>query len=128
MIEKYSDHAANERTFLAWIRTGIAVIAFGFVVEKFNIFVRSLAEAGASISGSQLQLKHLSGGFSHYDGLVWIGIGVAIIIVSIVRFVRTARMIDDEATHSAGGARAEVVLAITLAVAIAVTAIYLAMA
>ena len=79
MIEKYSDHAANERTFLAWIRTGIAVIAFGFVVEKFNIFVR------------------------------------------------TARMIDDEATHSAGGARAEVVLAITLALAIAVTAIYLAM-
>ncbi|MBK5198949.1 MAG: DUF202 domain-containing protein, partial [Methyloceanibacter sp.] len=34
MIQEYSDHAANERTFLAWIRTGIVVIAFGFVVEK----------------------------------------------------------------------------------------------
>jgi len=36
MIRGYSDHAANERTFLAWVRTGIAVIAFGFVVEKFK--------------------------------------------------------------------------------------------
>ena len=39
MIGGYSDHAANERTFLAWVRTGIAVIAFGFVIEKFNLFV-----------------------------------------------------------------------------------------
>ncbi len=36
MIRGYSDHAANERTFLAWVRTGIAVIAFGFVIEKFT--------------------------------------------------------------------------------------------
>ena len=37
MIGNYSDHAANERTFLAWVRTGIAVIAVGFVIEKFNL-------------------------------------------------------------------------------------------
>jgi putative membrane protein len=37
MIPGYSDHAANERTLLAWVRTGIALIAFGFVVEKFNL-------------------------------------------------------------------------------------------
>ena len=30
MIKRYSDHAANERTFLAWVRTAIAVMAFGF--------------------------------------------------------------------------------------------------
>ena len=34
MLRGYSDHAANERTFLAWVRTGIAVIAFGFVIRK----------------------------------------------------------------------------------------------
>jgi putative membrane protein len=28
---------ANERTFLAWIRTGIGIMAFGFVVEKFGL-------------------------------------------------------------------------------------------
>jgi putative membrane protein len=44
MIRGYSDHAANERTFLAWLRTSIAVIAFGFVVEKFNLFALTLLE------------------------------------------------------------------------------------
>jgi putative membrane protein len=34
MIRKFSDHSANERTFLAWVRTAIAVMAFGFLVEK----------------------------------------------------------------------------------------------
>ena len=36
MIRNCTEHSANERTFLAWIRTGIAVIALGFVLEKFN--------------------------------------------------------------------------------------------
>ena len=39
MIRGYSDHAANERTFLAWVRTGIAIVVFGFVIEKFNLFL-----------------------------------------------------------------------------------------
>ncbi|HEV3286504.1 MAG TPA: DUF202 domain-containing protein, partial [Steroidobacteraceae bacterium] len=43
MIGGFSDHAANERTFLAWVRTGIAVIAFGFVIEKFNLFMLTIA-------------------------------------------------------------------------------------
>jgi uncharacterized membrane protein YidH (DUF202 family) len=45
MIRGYSDHAANEWTFLAWLRTSIAVIAFGFVVEKFNLFALTLLDA-----------------------------------------------------------------------------------
>ena len=43
MIGDYRDHAANERTFLAWIRTAIAVIAFGIVIEKLNLFMLALA-------------------------------------------------------------------------------------
>jgi putative membrane protein len=38
-----SDHLANERTFLAWIRTGIGIMAFGFVVVKFTLFVKQLS-------------------------------------------------------------------------------------
>jgi putative membrane protein len=57
MIDRYSDHAANERTFLAWIRTGIATIAFGFVVEKFNLFVLTLAEANSIDAARRLQLE-----------------------------------------------------------------------
>jgi putative membrane protein len=114
MIEKYSDHAANERTFLAWVRTGIAIIAFGFVVEKFNLFVRSILEANASDGATRLRLERFSGSFSHYDGLALILIGMAIIVLSLVRFVRTSRMIDDQQSHAAGGIKVEFVLAMIL--------------
>jgi putative membrane protein len=36
-------HFANERTFLSWIRTAIGIMAFGFVVEKFSLFLKYLA-------------------------------------------------------------------------------------
>ena len=39
MINRFSDHAANERTYLAWVRTAVAVMAFGFPVEKFDLFL-----------------------------------------------------------------------------------------
>lgn len=51
MIRDYADHAANERTFLAWLRTGIAVVAFGFVIEKFNLFVLAMAD-GTSLDAA----------------------------------------------------------------------------
>lgn len=40
---KVSDHMANERIYLAWVRTGITVIALGFVVAKFGIIVKEFA-------------------------------------------------------------------------------------
>lgn len=57
-IDNVRDHLANERTFLAWIRTSISIIVFGFVVAKFGItlreflFIQSRAvkESGASLS------------------------------------------------------------------------------
>ena len=41
--KKSSEFLANERTFLAWIRTSIAVISLGFVVAKFGVWLRELA-------------------------------------------------------------------------------------
>ncbi len=38
-----TEYLANERTFLAWIRTSIAVISLGFVVAKFGVWLRELA-------------------------------------------------------------------------------------
>ena len=125
MIERYSDHAANERTFLAWVRTGIAVIAFGFVVEKFNLFVRTLAEAESA--GQLHGLQRLSGSFNRYDGLVLILIGIAIIVVSLFRFIRTSRLIDDQERHSAASVRTELTLAVVLALVVATTTLYFAL-
>jgi hypothetical protein len=67
MIRGYSDHAANERTFLAWVRTGIAVIAFGFVIEKFNLFVLTMANANSLDARRRLQLERQSRRRPQYD-------------------------------------------------------------
>ena len=55
MIKRYSDHAANERTFLAWVRTAIAVMAFGFVIERFDLFLRSTVP---SVGSAEIAAPH----------------------------------------------------------------------
>src|SRR5262249_19093338 len=126
MIDKYSDHAANERTFLAWVRTGIATIAFGFVVEKFNLFVLTLAEANSIDAARRAQLEKFSGSFSHYDGFALILVGMGIIAVSLVRFVRTTRLIDDQQTRSASSVRSELILSVVLVLIGATLTVHLA--
>jgi len=58
MIKNFGDHSANERTFLAWVRTAIGIMAFGFLVEKFDLFLQlaapSLAGRTISIPGQRL--------------------------------------------------------------------------
>lgn len=125
MIRGYSDHAANERTFLAWVRTGIAVMAFGFVIEKFNLFVLTVATATSLDAGRRLQLERLSGPLGRYDGLALILVGLALVVVAAARFVRTARLLNDPEMHAAGGVRAEVILSAALAVIVAGFSAYL---
>ena len=43
MINRYTDYAANEQTYLAWVRTAITVMAFGSQVEKFDLFLEVAA-------------------------------------------------------------------------------------
>ena len=105
MISGYSDHAANERTFLAWIRTGIAVIAFGLLIEKFNLFLLTLAAAGLSGDARRSQLAMLSGRIGRSDGLVLILGGVGLVLLATLRFVRTTRMLDDSLAHAASSVR-----------------------
>jgi len=125
MIRGYSDHAANERTFLAWVRTGIAVIAFGFVIEKFNLFVLTMASASSLDAGHRLQLERVSGPFGRYDGLALVIVGLALIVTAAVRFVRTGRRLDDQEIHPAGSLRAELILSAALALFVAGISAYL---
>lgn len=41
-IDRQREHQANERTFLAWLRTSIALIGFGFAIARFGLFLREL--------------------------------------------------------------------------------------
>jgi putative membrane protein len=127
MIRGYSDHAANERTFLAWVRTAIAVIAFGFVIEKFNLFVLTVENANLLDADRRLQLERLSGPLGRYDGLALILFGLVLVVIAAIRFVRTERLLDDQEAHSTGGSRAEVLLSAALALFVAGWTIYLAL-
>jgi inner membrane protein YidH len=124
MIQGYSDHAANERTFLAWVRTGIAVIAFGFVVEKFNLFVLTLARAAGL--EQRLRIAALAGSAGRYEGLAFIMVGIAIIVLSTIRFVRTSALLDDSSVHFAKSVRAELFVSAALIVLVASYSIYIA--
>jgi putative membrane protein len=80
-LGKASDHLANERTFLAWIRTSISVIVFGFVVAKFGItlreFLRMQTKAGRE-SGMSLAI-----------GVGFMAMGIFMALVSLVRYRTT---------------------------------------
>lgn len=109
MIRSYSDHAANERTFLAWVRTAVAIMAFGFVVEKFNIFVET-ARAALGVRAPHLASQR----FGEVVGLVLMVMGLAMVAVAAGRFLRTARAIDDDGEAPGPGARLDVSLAVLL--------------
>jgi putative membrane protein len=125
MIEGYSDHAANERTFLAWVRTGIAVIALGLVIEKFNLFMEALTMEVSS-ARVHAQVLRSVGALGRYEGLAFILGGVALIMFSTVRFVRTTSLLEDKEPHSIKSVRAELIVSAVLVLLVASYSIYLA--
>ena len=123
MIKNFSDHAANERTFLAWVRTAIAVMAFGFLVEKFDLF---LEIAAPSLAG---RVRSLPGEpFANIAGLTFIMLGTAMVIVAAVRFVGLARRIDQDKLEAGMGARLDLALAALLALLGAALFLYMGQA
>ncbi|QPH40590.1 YidH family protein [Pedobacter endophyticus] len=78
-----NDHLANERTFLAWIRTSIAVMGFGFVVVKFSLFVRQISAA----LGTSVQVHQT--GNSHNLGIMLVALGAVMILLAYLRYHST---------------------------------------
>jgi putative membrane protein len=86
---KISDHLANERTFLAWIRTSVGLMGFGFVVVKFSIFVKQISiDMGRSIPVT-------SHGYSSAMGIGLVAFGALIGILSFSRYRKIEKQISD---------------------------------
>ena len=68
-----NDTLANERTFLAYIRTAVAFIAFGFVIARFSLFTEEVA----NVVHGAVPARGLSTAFGTMMALV--GIGVALL-------------------------------------------------
>jgi len=83
-----SDHLANERTFLAWIRTSISVVGLGFVVAKFSVWLRELA----SRFGNATTEHHVS--LSLPLGVAMMSMGGVLSLMASWRYRRVRRAIE----------------------------------
>jgi putative membrane protein len=82
------NHMANERTFLAWCRTGISLIIFGFVIERFDLLIRELR----TYSAHPEMIRYT--GKTHDMGLIIFILGALIILMAGWRFFYIRRHIN----------------------------------
>jgi putative membrane protein len=90
------DHLANERTFLAWVRTGVAIVVFGFAIGRFAIAIRQWMQ----IEGQGHVVP--TSGLSVWFGTVAILAGVLVSVAGLVRYRRTREQIDSGNFQPAG--------------------------
>jgi putative membrane protein len=93
-LSRARDHQANERTFLAWLRTGIALVVFGFAIGRFAIAIRQFARIEGQASADT--------GFSVWFGMVAMIGGVVLILAGLFRYRRTRSLIDSGSFEAAG--------------------------
>jgi putative membrane protein len=99
-------YLAAERTLLAWLRTGIAVMAFGFVVERFGLFARLLQVPAREALAFRASL---------WLGVALVGLGVAAAIGGVLQFQRYSRGLAPEEIPVPSGRRLALVLGWALA-------------
>ncbi|MDB5876560.1 MAG: hypothetical protein JWQ07_6002 [Ramlibacter sp.] len=125
MIANYTDHAANERTFLAWVRTGLAVAAFGFFLFKLNVLVG--ASSGYNLAHSADSAGEVVSVAARCAGLAMVVAGMGIIARSSAGFERTRRAIDRDEMIQIPRSRTESLLSAALVIAVAIFCGYLVM-
>lgn len=93
-LKNASNHLANERTFLAWIRTSIGIMAFGFVVVKFTLFMKQIA----IVLGKQAEVHQK--GYSSFLGIVLVCVGIFTALFSYFRYKKTEEQLNNNAYTS----------------------------
>jgi putative membrane protein len=88
------DHLANERTFLAWVRTGAAIVVFGFAIGRFAIAMRQLT----ALQGHPIRTV----GWSVWMGASSIVSGVVMVVAGLVRYRKTRDQLDAGKFEPAG--------------------------
>jgi inner membrane protein YidH len=88
------DHLANERTFLAWVRTSVAIVVFGFAIGRFAIALHQLS----ALQGHPSQTT----GFSVCMGMISMFGGVVMIIAGLMRYRKTRALLDQGKFEPAG--------------------------
>ena len=94
-VQDRRDHMANERTFLAWVRTSIGIMAFGFVVEKFALFMKRLPFLFGGTKPSSPPPSSL--GYSTVFGIILVAMGALMGLLAFVRYKKVEREITEDA-------------------------------
>ena len=81
-------HQANERTLLAWVRTGIALMAFGFAIARFGVFLRQVASVG------QLAVHATHSLGSAWVGAALVALGMLANLMATIRYGRIRGAIE----------------------------------
>ena len=109
---------AAERTFLAWIRTGLGLMGVGFAVSRFGLFLRELSST--QHAPAQTETTH-----SVLIGVALVALGVLINITSVISHVRTVSKLSAGTWQPGQPSRTAITLAIVLALLGIAMAIYL---
>lgn len=88
------DHLANERTFLAWVRTSVAVVVFGFAIGRFAIAMRQLTAFQGQAPKST--------GLSVWMGMSSILAGVIMAVAGLIRYRKTRAQLEEGKFEPAG--------------------------
>ena len=113
-------YMAAERTFLAWIRTGIAFMGFGFVVARFGLFLREIA------LGNNVTVARHNNGLSLPVGIALIVAGIIVTLIAAIRHHRYIKALDRGQFRQAYGLIFTFIIAGFLAIIGLAVAIYLA--
>lgn len=109
MIDRYRDHAANERTYLAWVRTAIAVMALGFLLEKFELFLAALTHPATAENvrlHPGIEVQAVSAGL--------VTLGIVVMLAATVRYLQIRAGINAETPAKFGGTILNIVVTVAL--------------
>ena len=103
---KLREHLANERTFLAWVRTSIALMGLGFVIVKFALFLNevSLLFREQTATGTE--------GFSSVIGVIIVAFGVILSPFAFYQYKKVEKQINSQSYKSSSFLSGSLTLAI----------------
>lgn len=120
-VEDARIYLAAERTLLAWIRTGLSLMGFGFVVARFGLFLRELAV----VRGMEVPPAAAGRSASMWIGLALVALGVLVNLLAAIDHGRVVRSLRRGDTHPATKSAMGVVLGVVLGALGVAMALYL---
>jgi putative membrane protein len=109
---------AAERTFLAWIRTGLGLMGVGFAVARFGLFLREF-------TASQTHLPAHGTGFSLWSGVALVVLGVVVNISAVAKHIQMVHQLASGTWIPGAVSKSAVILALVLSAVGLGIAVYL---